>query len=255
MNYTEGKAGAGIYANNAGDKPNVLERRSHLASDPVVQEIRDALFAGKLTAGDYLGTESDLVEHFGISRAPMRDALKSLAAMGIIEIRVGGNGGIYIAQGNPVKFAEALSIQHKLLGISCGEMFDLQIAIEDMAIQLAVKNASDDSLELIADLVDGLAEYADDRHEFSRRSPDFHIELAKVSGNRAIYSQMSVFIEMIFKYFIPTATLTEAANHFDFIQETLQHDAAMFKALQSREADKARELNRSYWSRLRTVYR
>ncbi len=60
----------------------------------------------------------------------MRDSLRSLAAAGIIDIRVGLKGGIFVAQGNAERIAETLAIQIKLIGVDKKEIFDSQIAIE-----------------------------------------------------------------------------------------------------------------------------
>ena len=84
----------------------------------IVTQIRSALFSGQITAGERLGSEQSLAERFGVSRMAMRDALRSLEALGIVDIRVGAKGGIYIAQGNPDRFADALAVQLKLIGVS-----------------------------------------------------------------------------------------------------------------------------------------
>ena len=52
---------------------------------------------------------------------------------------MGANGGARIAPGDPSRFADALAVQFKLVGISIEEMFDAQIAIEVMATELAAQ--------------------------------------------------------------------------------------------------------------------
>src|SRR5476651_165185 len=65
----------------------------------IAQQIRDAVFAGALQPGDWVGSEMDLARQFGVSRIPVRDAMKTLAAMGIIEVKVGAGGGARVAHG------------------------------------------------------------------------------------------------------------------------------------------------------------
>ena len=82
--------------------------------------MRDALFAKKLKPGDVLGTENEIAARYGVSRIVARDALRTLEALGIAEIRMGKGGGARVARGNPRLFAEALAVQLDLTGVSAG---------------------------------------------------------------------------------------------------------------------------------------
>src|SRR2546427_9668986 len=79
-------------------------------SAQIVAEVRDALFAKRLKPGDFLGTEKDLAARFAVSRIVARDALRTLEALGIAEIRMGKGGGARVARGNRRLFAGALPV-------------------------------------------------------------------------------------------------------------------------------------------------
>src|SRR4029453_17510806 len=117
--------------------------RSASLSSQIVSDVRDALFAKKLKPGDFLGTENDLAERYGVSRIVSRDALRTLEAFGIVEIRMGKGGGARIARGNPRLFAEALAVQLDLTGVEASEIMDAQRAIECLAAELAADHATD----------------------------------------------------------------------------------------------------------------
>ena len=110
-------------------------------SGQIVAQVRDALFARKLKPGDFLGTEKDLAARFGVSRIVARDALRTLQALGIADIRMGKGGGARVARGNPRLFAEALAVQLDLTGVSVAEIMDAQRAIETLAAELAAEHA------------------------------------------------------------------------------------------------------------------
>src|SRR5437588_11072108 len=97
---------------------SMLAGRSSSLSAQLVAEVRDALFAKQLRPGDFLGTEKDLAARFNASRIVARDALRTLEALGIVEIRMGKGGGARIAHGNPRLCAEALAVQPDLTGAS-----------------------------------------------------------------------------------------------------------------------------------------
>src|SRR6478672_4942762 len=130
--------------------------RPQSVSSRIVEQVRAALFRGELKPGDVLGSESDLARKFGVSRVPVRDAFKTLQALGIVEVKMGANGGARIAAGDPNRFADALAVQLKLVGISVEEMFDAQIAVEVMAAELAAKRATEGDLEALRAIVSEL---------------------------------------------------------------------------------------------------
>src|SRR5258706_964156 len=111
-------------------------------SSRIVAEVRDALLDGRYRAGDFFGTEKELAARYGVSRIVARDALRSLEAMGVVEIRPGAGGGARIGRGNPQRFAEALAVQLELAGIEVDEIMTAQHAIECLAADLAAQQAS-----------------------------------------------------------------------------------------------------------------
>src|SRR5829696_4306567 len=129
--------------------------RSASLSAQIIGDVRDALFAKKLKPGDVLGTENEIAARYGVSRIVARDALRTLEALGIAEIRMGKGGGARVARGNPRLFAEALAVQLDLTGVSVAEIMDAQRAIECLAAELAAENATpEDHARLRALLAD-----------------------------------------------------------------------------------------------------
>jgi len=85
-------------------------RSAATLSSRIVEEVTAALFEKRLAPGDFLGTEKDIAEQAGASRIVARDALRTLQALGVVEIKVGAGGGARIAQGNPRLFSQALAV-------------------------------------------------------------------------------------------------------------------------------------------------
>ena len=166
-----------------------LPGRSASLSSQIIADVRDALFAKKLKPGDFLGTENELAERYGVSRIVARDALRTLEALGIVEIRMGKGGGARIAHGNPRLFAEALAVQLDLDGVSPAEILDAQRAVECMAAELAAEHATpQDHAHLRALLVDAEAKL-DDMAAFTLSSREFHLAVAEASHNRVLVVQ------------------------------------------------------------------
>ena len=164
--------------------------RSSSLSAQVVAEVRDALFARRLKPGDFLGTEKDLAARFNASRIVARDALRTLEALGIVEIRMGKGGGARIAHGNPRLFAEALAVQLDLTGVGAAEIMDAQRAIETLGAELAAENATDEDIAKLRRLLQDADAAMGDLDEFTRLSRDFHLAVAEASHNRVLLVQL-----------------------------------------------------------------
>src|SRR5436309_7363892 len=149
--------------------------RSASLSSQIIGDVRDALFARKLKPGDVLGTENEIAARYGVSRIVARDALRTLEALGIAEIRMGKGGGARVARGNPRLFAETLAVQLDLTGVSAAEIMDAQRAIECLAAELAAENATDaDIARLRQRLAEGDAAVGDTA-AFTQSGRDFHL--------------------------------------------------------------------------------
>jgi GntR family transcriptional regulator, transcriptional repressor for pyruvate dehydrogenase complex len=164
--------------------------RSSSMSAQMVAGVRDALFAKKLKPGDFLGTEKDLAARFGASRIVARDALRTLEALGIVEIRMGKGGGARIAQGNARLFAEALAVQLDLTGVSAAEIMDAQRAIETLGAELAAQNATAADIAKLRQLLREAEGAIGDLDVFTRLSRDFHLAVAEASHNRVLVVQL-----------------------------------------------------------------
>ncbi|MBI1202864.1 MAG: FCD domain-containing protein [Rhodopseudomonas sp.] len=164
--------------------------RAASLSSQMVAQVRDDLFARKLRPGDFLGTEKDLAARFGTSRIVARDALRTLEALGIVEIRMGKGGGARIAHGNPRLFAEALAVQLDLTGVTAAEIMDTQRAIETLGAELAAENATADDIAHLRTLVQQAQDVIGDADAFTRLSRDFHLAVAEASHNRVIVVQL-----------------------------------------------------------------
>lgn len=164
--------------------------RSSSLSAQMVAEVRDQLFAKALKPGDFLGSEKELAARFGTSRIVARDALRTLEALGIVEIRMGKGGGARIAHGNPRLFAEALAVQLDLAGVSAAEIMDVQRAVETLGAELAAEHATAQDIARLRQLLAAAEASIGDLDAFTRLSRDFHLAVAEASHNRVIVVQL-----------------------------------------------------------------
>jgi GntR family transcriptional repressor for pyruvate dehydrogenase complex len=72
--------------------------RTHKISDQIIEQIRNAILSGRFKPGDKVAAEKELISEFGVSKATLREALRVLEGMGLVEIKKGIAGGVFIAE-------------------------------------------------------------------------------------------------------------------------------------------------------------
>jgi len=165
-------------------------RRAATRAERIVADVREALFERRCRPGEFLGTEKELAARYGASRIVARDALRTLEALGVVEIRRGLGGGARISAGNPQLFAEALAVQLELADIDVDEIFAAQHAIECLAAELAAKRATADDVLKLRKLLEKAEGALDDVDRFTQLSLAFHLAIVDASRNRVLHYQL-----------------------------------------------------------------
>ena len=201
----------------------------------IVADIRAAVFEGRLKPGDFLGSENDLAEQFGVSRITVRDALRSLSATGLVEIRQGAGGGARIAEGNLDHFADALALQLRLAAVGTEETIGAQTAIEGMAAELAAENRTSDDLEQLEAAIQRASGVVDHPAAFTEASLGFHLAVAEASHNRALAALLRALRHVVWptggnKHTTRGVALRVQATH-----------RAIYERIKARDGDGARE--------------
>jgi GntR family transcriptional regulator, transcriptional repressor for pyruvate dehydrogenase complex len=206
--------------------------QSQTLSGRIVSQVRAALFSGQIKPGEFLGSEASIAEQFNVSRMASRDAMRSLEAMGIIEIRKGIKGGGWIAQENPDRFAEALSIQLQLIGVTADEIFDAQLAIETRAAELAAHRASPENLAAMQLALTACEAARADLQGFTASSIEFHELVVVASQNRVLLAQFRALRFVLQPLLEPNTTEEVAAR-------VVRSHATLLQAISARDAEKA----------------
>jgi DNA-binding GntR family transcriptional regulator len=132
----------------------------------VAERLRQQIFARELEPGSWID-EQKLAADFGISRTPLREALKVLAAEGLVTMKV--RRGAYVTE---MSADDVKQIYH-LLGL-----------LESDAAGVVARRASDDQIRELRTLHDKLEKQVRQRDAFFATNEQFHIRLLQMSGNR-----------------------------------------------------------------------
>ena len=180
--------------------------------EEVAELLRQRIFARELEPGSWID-EVKIAEAYGISRTPMREALKVLAAEGLVTMKV--RRGAYVTVVNEKDLSD---------------VYHLLALLESDAAGVVAERATEAELQSLAILHDALEQAQSDREAFFRINEEFHQRLLQLANNRW-REQMVADLRKVMKLNRHQSLLKSGR-----IGESLQEHRLLLQALQSRDA-------------------
>ncbi|TQM23754.1 FadR/GntR family transcriptional regulator [Microbacterium kyungheense] len=155
-------------------------------TDEAISKIKDMIVRGELTPGSRLPPEKELAERLGLSRSSMREAVKALEVIRVLDVRRGD--GTYVTSLEPRLLLEAISFVVDLHDDdSLLEIFAVRRVLESHATGLAAQRADDAAVaELEAELT--AASLEADVDALVTHDVRFHAAIARLAGNAYLAS-------------------------------------------------------------------
>jgi GntR family transcriptional regulator, transcriptional repressor for pyruvate dehydrogenase complex len=204
------------------------------ASSSIADQIRTAIVTGQLKEGSRLPPERELAEQFGVSRVTVRDALRALEAMGLIEVRVGARGGAFVTVPSGSVVGQTMSDMMMMQAISPEDVVEARLIVELGTVTLACARATEDDLARLRELSELAREAIADGTYTRELSWDFHALVAEAAHNGAVEGLTSSFRSSLSMH--PIRTREGARAHQLSVEE---HDRIL-DALAHRDGAAAR---------------
>ncbi len=163
----------------------------------IVEQLRDDIFRGRRKPGDRLPPEQVLAEQFAVSRTGVREALRVLEIQGLVRVRHGYGGGVFVADLGTLPILGALQTSLQLGQLDVSELYEARVLFEPTVTRLAVERAGS-SLpgELDENLVRARSAIAQGRSAFASNL-EFHAILVRAAGNRVLALVMQALLELL----------------------------------------------------------
>jgi len=223
-------------------------RQTATNADALVAQILEGILSGEIKSGDFLGSERDISEGFEVSRNTAREALRSLAALGAVEVKVGVKGGATIAAGDVEAIGEALAVQYCLSDVPTDEVLEIQSVLEGLAAERAAEHATPQDIERLEGLLEEAEELVGDSTAFSNSSLVFHAAIADASHSQALVMQLRSL-----RYVIWPPNSTKAQPKV--AKRVLETHRALLEFIKNKDAAGAQEFMRDHIEHIRNVQR
>lgn len=196
----------------------------------IMNQIKDIVRSGELKRGDKLPSERDLALKLNVSRTSVREAIKALETLGLIESKHGE--GNYIRSDFEDILLEPLSIVFMLLGSDNNEILQLRNVIEPEVAKIAAENITNDEIEKLEDIIEKLSKTKDSK-ECASLDKEFHYAIAKASKNHLLSTIIFSVSSLIEEY------IDESKIYDDKKEEVIKEHRKILKALKEHNKEKA----------------
>jgi len=195
-----------------------------LANKPLYEEvadlIREKIFTHELAPGSWID-EKSLTTQFGISRTPLREAIKVLASEGLITMKI--RRGAYVTEVDKQEIAQ---------------IFQVIALLEGNACMVVANNATDQQLELLDGIHLRLEKAAADRDidRFFELNQEFHDKIQEISGNRWMRKVITDLRQVL------KLQRRNSLTKLGRLEQSLQEHRQILSAIIARNGDLAQKL-------------
>lgn len=151
-------------------------------SDRVTQQLHDLILSGRLRPGDQLPAERDLAESFGVSRTVVREAVRSLAARGMVNVRAGHGSRVAAVNSSHVAKSMQLHLQG-IGGIDYSTLHEVRTVLEQRIAHLAAQRARDEDVEMLRAVLERMRQALNNPEQAAVTDVAFHRTIAEMTGN------------------------------------------------------------------------
>lgn len=204
-------------------------------TDEAILRIKEMILRGELTPGSRLPPEKELSEHLGLSRSSMREAVKALEVIRVLDVRRGD--GTYVTSLEPRLLLEAMSFVVDLHGdASVLELFAVRRILERAAAGMAATRVTAEDVDRLRSLI-ATVDDSTDVEGLVAHDLEFHGAIADAGGNSYLATLLGSLSTQTVRARIWRGLTQENAvsrtldEHRAIVDALAQHDVELAQAL------------------------
>lgn len=226
-------------------------RRQRL-HEGLIAQLKALIASARVEAGQKLPPERELAEQLGVSRAVVREALRSLEQAGLLEIRAGRRGGAFVVDRPHKPLADTVLDLYAQGRLTLRHFYEARRGIEGAAARLAAARATARDVARLRAINRRLLDDLDQPATLRRHNAAFHVAVAEISGNPLI----TLLVQALMDLLDQVAPLSMQSS--SFMRATYERHRAIIEALRRRDGRRAERLmavDTEFTAKLRPVGR
>ena len=193
-------------------------------TDDAITRIRELVRSGRFPPGARLPTENELAAELGVSRSPVREAVKALAVSGVLDVRRGD--GTYVTSLAPGLLLAGLGSAVELMhGNSVLELIEVRKMLEPAATALAATRASEVELAGIHEHLVAMRDAAGDVELLNHHDAAFHHAVVAATGNEALTMLLDSISSRTLRARVWRGLVADDASELTIAQHAVIYDA------------------------------
>ena len=208
-------------------------RRGNMTSE-VMERIKDYIANNGLSPKDMLPPEAELARMLNVGRRVVREALKSMEAMGMIDIKVGK--GLYVSKFDYSNIARHLSYALRQDAGDLHHLLEARLAMESAVLDVLVDKITDSQLARLEEIGDRL-EAAETIQDDVQADCQFHVALAEMTGNPLLIE----FCCLLNQFFSQVDEIRRGPSKKGAAEDVVEH-RSIIAALRNRQVHIAKEI-------------
>src|SRR5438105_475922 len=207
-------------------------------SDEIVQQITGLISRGILTPGSRIPSEKQLCLQFAVSRTSVREALRSLSVMGILEPHAGE--GTYVS-GDSSRYLEktlqwSLLLDRKMVD----DLIETRLTLESETAFLAAQRAGQEDVRQIEAEIQGMEQSANQPDNYLNFDLRFHVAIARASRNSILYQLLGMIRGYLQTWIKETLSAPPARDSELRATKSIDEHRIILEALNNGDAEGAR---------------
>ena len=154
-------------------------------SDVTAKRIRNMIEESRFKVGDKLPNENDFANELGISRSTLREAIKALTSLGILEIRRGK--GTFVTDSTVIESGDLGEINSGL-----GDLFEMRLMFEPECAYYAAQRATDEEIAIICKYGEAVEKKIKSGEDRTYEEQKFHESIANATHNAFVQQFMPI---------------------------------------------------------------
>ncbi|OIQ76425.1 HTH-type transcriptional regulator LutR [mine drainage metagenome] len=226
----------------------VRPRRPRGLVQEIVTSLADSIRAGQIQVGDKLPSESEIMTRFGVSRTVVREALSKLQASKLVETRH-GIGTFALALPDTSNFKIEQSDFSTIADVIA--VLELRISLETEAAGLAAQRRSEANLTVMEMANKAFFDAINQNSEAVPSDFEFHMEIARATGNRHFADLMTYLGTMIIPRTRVNTPSTEPDGRLSYLLRVHGEHDSILNAIRQNDTEAARAAMRTHLSNSR----
>ncbi|HLH69387.1 MAG TPA: FadR/GntR family transcriptional regulator [Candidatus Dormibacteraeota bacterium] len=177
------------------DALNVRQVKKAKVYHEIVAQLRELIAQGRIKPGDRLPPERELAELFRASRNSVRDALRVLEQMGLIESRQGD--GTYVRSVSPEELTEPLALLLLQSRNQMRELWEVRRLLEPAVAEFAAARATEEELAEMASILEAQRRKVEAGFLALEEDTAFHELIAQAARNTVILRVMDTLVDLL----------------------------------------------------------